>query len=276
MTYVILGQRSAEAEIPAADIGKIPEHSIISKSDVPPAVFDAPEPPTVVTPGEEEKNAEEWRRYREAKERFTLAHADDKPMLKVNLWVPVKMVQDAKMDGMRLRIFHTPRGPVMGAVKSEDSARAWLYSPCFIDPNIERGRVHFLPIAFAGFDMVLYKTGIGESTPQEAEIEGYPHFVNRNKAGDYTFRMKAAYHHIEADFPPDSKLISADGNPRDALMGLISTSDGREPKLLAQARQMQATREKVLAAQEKAQAQQPAHADAPPAPAADATPTATE
>lgn len=203
------------------------------------------EPSSILTPGEDPAvHAEALKKYRAEKERWEAAHADDKPMLEVNLWVPVRVTLQVLMDGQEVKIFHTLRGPIMALVKSEDIHRAFLYSPCFIDPNIERGRVHYLPIAFAGFEYVLYKgTSIGESTPQEAEVEGYPHFVSRNRAGDYTFRMKAAYHHIDADYPEDAKLISADGEPRDALMGLIATSDTREQKLVDRARQVAAIQE---------------------------------
>lgn len=232
--------------IAASEIDKIPTEVLISKEEIPPAKFEMEEPPRLAIAGEEDENAEQWRKYREAESRFKAIHADDKPMLKVNMWVPVKMVEEASMDGMRLRIYHTPRGPIMGAVVSEDTSRVWLHSPCFIDPNIERGRVHFLPIAFAGFTFVLYRSScFGESIPQEAEVEGYPHFVKRNKDGDYKFRMKAAYHHIEADVPDDAKLISSDGNIRDALMGLVPTTDTREPKLFEQAKQMRAAQEAV-------------------------------
>jgi len=267
VTRFELGKRSAMVEIAESEISKIPAQAIISKEPLPPAVFADPEPPTVVEPGKEEENSALWKQYREAKDRFEKAHADDKPMLKVNLWVPVTVVKDAKLDGHRLRIFHTPRGPIMGAVTSEDTHRVFLFSPCFLDPNIQRGRVHYLPIAFAGYEFVLYKTGIGESTPQEAEIEGYPHFVERNRAGDYTFRMKAAYHHIDADYPEDSKLISADFAPRDALLGLLLTTDAREQQMVDQARQALAQQQAQRAAQQVAQPA--AQQEAPAAPAAE-------
>lgn len=240
-------------DIAESEIGKIPAEAIINKEPVPPAVFADAEPPTIVEPGKEAENATLWQQYREAKDRFEKAHADDKPMFRVNLWVPITIVKDVKMDGHRVRIFHTPRGPIMGTVTSEDTHRVFLFSPCFLDPNIQRGRVHYLPIAFAGYELVLYKTGIGESTPQEAEIEGYPHFVERNRAGDYTFRMKAAYHHIDADYPEDSKLISADCTPRDALLGLLLTTDTREKQMVDQARQAQAHQQSQQAAQQVAQ-----------------------
>lgn len=196
------------------------------------------EPSTVVEPGKEEENVLAWQKYREAKARFEAEHADDEPLLSVTAMIPVRINLQVLLDGQEVKIFHTLRGPIMGIVKNEDLNRAYLYSPCFLDPNIERGRVHYLPIAFAGFEFTLYKTGMGESIPQEAEIEGYPHFVKRNRAGDYVFRMKAAYHHIEADLPDDAQLISAESKPRDALLGLIATSDTREPKLIERTRQI--------------------------------------
>lgn len=257
------------------ELHKIPKRAIISQTPKEPAKFEIDEPSSIVTPGKEEENTEEWKAYRKAKERFDAVHADDKPMVTLNLMVPVKVNLQVLMDGQDVKIFHTLRGPVMGLVKSEGVHRAFLYSPCFIDPNIERGRIHYLPIAFAGFEFTLYKGGMGESVPQEAEIEGYPFFVERNRKGDYTFRMKAAYHHIDADYPEDSKLISADGEPRDALMGLIATSDTREGKLIERGRQVQAMQEQQAQA---AQAEVPAPpSEAVTSPAEeDAGPTAAE
>lgn len=262
--YLTIGQRSAITQIAASEIEKIPKEAIISQEPIPTAVFEEAEPPTIVEPGKEAENAEAWQAYRAAKERFEKAHANDQPMLKVNIWVPITVVRSIKMDGHPIRIFHTVRGPIMGAVLSEDSTRAWLYSPCFIDPNIEKGRVHFLPIAFAGYEFCLYKSGIGESVPQEAEIDGYPHFVARNRAGDYMFRLKAAYHHIDADYPEDSKLVSVDGSPRDALMGLLLTSDSREQKMVERARRVQAFHEQQQASAPPAvPAPEPATSEAP-------------
>ncbi len=242
-----ISKRSATFDIAEEELGKIPTENIISQTPKPPAVFELEEPSCVVEAGQEEANTEAWKKYRAEKERFDAAHAGDKPMVSVTAWIPVRVNLQVLMDGQEVKIFHTLRGPVMGLVKNEDLHRAYLYSPCFIDPNIERGRVHYLPLAFAGFEFTLYKGGIGESIPQEAEIEGYPHFVERNRAGDYTFRMKAAYHHIEADYPEDAKLISADIEPRDALVGLLATSDTREQKVVDRARQVQEAQKQLAA-----------------------------
>jgi hypothetical protein len=258
-----IGKRSATCDVTEEELPKIPKENIISQQPKEPAKFEMEEPPSILSPGDDPKaHAKAQQEYRAAKERFEAAHADDPPMVTLNLWVPVKVTLQVLMDGHEVKIFHTLRGPVMGLVKSEDLHRAYLYSPCFIDPNIERGRVHYLPIAFAGFEFTLYKGGIGESTPQEAEIEGYPYFVERNRKGDYTFRMKAAYHHIDADYPEDAKLISADGEPRDALMGLVATSDTREQKLVDRARQVKALQEQQERAAQAAE-------EAPPVPQAE-------
>lgn len=231
-----IAQRTATFDVSSEERSKIPEQYIITEEQKPPAQFEMQEPSTIVEPGKEEENETAWQKYREAKERFEAMHADDAPMLKVTALIPVRINTQVLMDGRDVKIFHTLRGPIMGMVINEDLNRAYLHSPCFIDPNIERGRIHYLPIAFAGFEFVLCKTNIlGESVPQEAEIEGYPYFVKRNQEGDYIFRMKAAYHHIDADLPSDAKLISATNTPRDALMGLIATSDTREPALVESA-----------------------------------------
>ena len=82
--------------------------------------------------------------------------------------------------------------------------------------------------------------GLGESIPQEAEMRGYPHFINRNRAGDYRFRMRAAYHHIDAGHPDDAQVVIAPGAVRDSLFGLVPTSDTKERKQIAQARKLRA------------------------------------
>lgn len=163
---------------------------------------------------------------------------------KVNVWVNVLFTTKAKMDGKALKIYHTLRGPLMCQVLSEDSVKALVYSPCFLDPNIEKGRVHYLPLAFAGRYFTVYRsTCLGESVPQESEVVGYPHFVENNRKGDYKFRMRAAYHHVDADVPEGSQVVSADLSVREPLFGLVPTSDTRERKQVARARQLKAMQE---------------------------------
>lgn len=240
IAYLETGKRSTKVTVTEDILAQIPPSHIIAQEPVPPVTFDEPAPPETCEPAMEEAHAQAWAKYHAAKERFTLEHAEDKAQRAVDIWVPIKVVHHATFDGYPLRVFHTLRGPILGAVLHEDSHCAQLYSPCLIDPNIERGRVHYFPLAFAGYALTLYKTGIGESVPQEAEIQGYPSFVERNRLGDYAFRLKAAYHHIEADYPDDAQLISVDASPRDLLMGLLATSDTREERMLERARQAQA------------------------------------
>ena len=240
LRQLIIAQRTATFDVSLEERSKIPEQYILTEEAKPPVQFEMKEPSTIVEPGKEEENAIAWQKYREAKKRFEAMHVDDEPMLKVTALIPVHINKQVLMDGRDVKIFHTLRGPIMGIVINEDLNRAYLHSPCFIDPNIEKGRIHYLPIAFAGFEFVLCKTNmLGESIPQEAEIEGYPYFVKRNQEGDYVFRMKAAYHHIDADLPSDAQLISATNEPRDALMGLIATSDTQESALVKGARKVE-------------------------------------
>lgn len=234
ITYALLGKRSETTKIPESMLSKIPTSEIINVTNVPRAVFDKELA--------EDATEEDVKKFNEEKERFEAIHADDEQQVEVNLWIPVRKIKDVLMDGNRVRIFHTVRGPIMGVVLSEDTNNVYLYSPCILDPNVERGRIHYFPIAFAGFTLKLCKTYIGESVPQEAELRGYPTFVERNKKGDYSFRMKAAYNHFDADYPDDAKLVSADNHPRDALHGLIPTSDTREPALIEHAEKLSAVK----------------------------------
>lgn len=240
----LLSKRSDTLVLPPSELEKIPKEDILNVEDLKPKPYPVPEPSAVATPDAPERDiAKElaaWKAKKEEWEKLNAIPPDKKDHKVVNCWVPVTKVVEARMDGMELKIFHTVRGPIMGAIQgSEDMHRAFLYSPAYIDPNIERGRIHFLPVAFAGFEFVLYKHNcLGESIPQDAEVLGYPSFVERNKRGDYQFRMKAAYHHIEADLPDSSRVVSTELDVRSASEGAVVTSDTKEGKLIEKARAM--------------------------------------
>ncbi len=160
---------------------------------------------------------------------------------RVTAWMPVTFVLGAKMDGIPLKIFHTLRGPLLAMVVHEDSMKASVFSPCFLDPNIQKGRVHYMPIAFAGRYFTVYRNVcVGESVPQTAEIGGYPDFVKHNREGEYKFRSRSAYHHIDADLPEGAPVKSADLGVREPLFGLIPTTDTREAKEVQRMRQANA------------------------------------
>lgn len=242
MKLRVLGKRSDTLTLPPKELEKIPKDDIITVSDLEPKPYPVEEPSSVVDPSQPNrdiaKELAEWKAKKEEWEKLNAIPDHLKDHKKVNCWVPVTKVVQATMDGMELKIYHTVRGPIMGAVQgSEDLHRAFLYSPAYIDPNIERGRIHFLPVALAGFEFTMYKGNcIGESIPQEAEILGYPSFVERNKKGDYQFRMKAAYHHIEADLPDSAKVVSTDLDVRAASEGAVVTTDTKEGKLIERTR----------------------------------------
>jgi hypothetical protein len=263
MKMEILGKRSQTLHIHEDKLGDIPKENIISVEDLTPTPFPKAEPSSIALAGHEAEHEAAWQSYRAEKEEWEKHNAVPEGIKRVNAWVPVTKVHKAEMDGFELKIFHTLRGPIMAAVQSEDMNRAFVYSPCMIDPNISRGRIHFLPIAFAGYRFTIYKTsGIGESVPQEAEVRGYPSFVNNNQKGDYAFRMKASYHHIEADLSDDSKVVSVELATREAQEGLVPTSDTQEKKAVDRVRQARALTE---AAKEEADA-------APPTPPEASTP----
>ena len=162
------------------------------------------------------------------------------PYKQVDMWVPIYHVTSAKIDGLICRVYHTVRGPMVGLVMSEDSHRVTLYSPAFIDPNIQAGRVHFMPIAFAGYQITLHKPCFGEGPPEQPICLGYPEFIKQNQRGDYVMRSKGAYHHIDADIDMDACTVSVDAGVRAHIEGALVTTDTRQEKEIKQSRQLKA------------------------------------
>jgi len=206
-----ISKRSETVQMTVDEFEKLNEQAkdaIITVSDVIPPPFEAAPPPT-----EDEvastRRQKEWEAAKNAYDR----EIESKPKQKtVCFWLPVRITHRAELDGREVKIYHTLKGPVMGVVLHEDMDRAVLYSPCLLAPDTQKGRVHYVPIAFAGFEMSLSRRGacFGESIPQEAELMGYPKFIEMNKRGDYRLVMRAAYHHINANLPEDGGLVSAD------------------------------------------------------------------
>lgn len=156
----------------------------------------------------------------------------------VTVWVPVYHVLAATIDGYPVKVMHTLRGPMIGLVTSETSNSVTLYSPAYIDPNLQSGRVHYLPVAFAGYKLNVHKPCFGDSVPEQAVCLGYPAFIKHNQKGDYVMRSKGAYHHIDADVPVDAPAISADVGIRSQLEGVLVTSDSKQARTIAAARAM--------------------------------------
>jgi hypothetical protein len=209
-----ISKRSENIVMTVEEFDKLNEQAkgaIITVEDVVPPPFEAAPQPT-----EDEvasvRRQKEWEAAKEAYDREIAAKPAKK---KVCLWLPVRITHRVELDGQEVKIYHTLRGPVMGVVLHEDMDRAVLYSPCIVSPEVQKGRVHYLPIAFAGFEMSLSRRGacFGESVPQESEIMGYPRFIEMNRKGDYRFVMRAAYHHIDANLPEDGALVSVEAEP---------------------------------------------------------------
>lgn len=253
----VTGKRSEVRVYTEAEIEKLPKDAIISTEEIAAyevQEFAGKEPPEVGDESAFKQAHEAWEKAKADWDANQIKRRDEHEKARegkkqVNVWVDVLFTRIARMDGKSVKIYHTLRGPLMGQVVSEDSVKAMVYSPCFLDPNIERGRVHYLPLAFAGRYFTVYRsTCLGESVPQEAEVMGYPHFVENNRKGDYKFRMRAAYHHIDADMPEGSQVVSADLSVREPLFGLVSTSDTRERKQVARARQLDAMQKQAQSA----------------------------
>jgi len=160
----------------------------------------------------------------------------------VNFWEPVTHNTRVTMDGDELRIFHTLRGPMLGRIKRVSPPHVVLYSPCYLDPNLTQGRIHFMPFAFAGYLFTLNAhTCFGESIPDVPVATGYVRFYELNKKGEYKLQTRGAYHHIEADVAPEAQVPSVEvyEEVKEKNQGITNTSDTREPAAIAQAKVMQ-------------------------------------
>jgi len=246
----VIGKRGETRIMSNDDLAKVPAEAIIKVEAVPPPPFQKPEPlvPPPLSEGVEPTTeytaaVEAHAQWETDKAEWETLHPVDDNFKQVSVWMGVYQIAKAMLDGQEMKVFHTVRGPILGLVTSEDLHRAYLHSPCFIDPNIERGRVHYLPIAFAGFEFILYKMNcIGESVPQLSELMGYPAFIDANRRGFYQFRMRAAYHHIEADLPEDAPVLSVSTDVRAHQEGLVPTSDSREEQVIDKTRAINAAR----------------------------------
>jgi hypothetical protein len=238
LTQVVLGQRIQTFHMTQEEFDQIDvdvRKSIMSVSDVEPEAFEPAPAPTADAAGNARRQ-KEWEAAKAAHDRKIAAQ----PKLKnVTMPLAIRQTLKATVDGAEVRIFHTVRGPMIGAIAWEDTDRAGLYSPCMLDCNIRPGSVHYIPVAFAGYMFTVYKKAcIGESVPQESEIFGYPEFITQNKQGDYLFISRSALNHYDADIPASSQVVSADMSVRDAGFGIVQSTDVREriPIAHAQAR----------------------------------------
>jgi len=268
-TQEMTGQRSSEIVIPEDEVSLVPSENQISEPVVVPVTpFPTPQP---VDPGADATDLEtqKYQAALSAWEGLKAAHDADEeakpPLVKMNVWLPVMYTHKVKMDGMELRVFHSFRGPILGALKSQDSNRAVLYSPTLLDPNIEQGRVHFLPIAFGGLDFTLYRSSCtGESAPQESVALAFADFVQANRDGNYEYRSMSAYHHIDVDYPANAEVRSVGlETVRLALFGLTPTLKSGEADQLQRARQLQQMTA-MRASQQAREALSTPSADAPP------------
>lgn len=169
------------------------------------------------------------KQWNAGKAKFDEEQAALPPFKYVTANMPIYDVLEAKIDNMQVRIFHTLRGPIIGMILEHTEWKTTLYSPCFLDPNVTEGKVNCLPIAFAGYRYTLYhRNCMGESLPDEAILLGYPNFIVRNRVGDYKYRSRGAYTDILADMAEDAQFTQTENPVRQALRGLILTSDVRQ------------------------------------------------
>jgi hypothetical protein len=254
MRRALLHKKSQTILVPEPSVAQIKPENLISVTDPEPEEFpepeafpEAPVPPEDLTAsGAQEEYDTLLSTWEAQKEAWEEEQANKPPLKKVSLWIPVYHVVKATLDGHDLRIFHTVRGPIIGMVVHETSIEAVVYSPAYVDPNIKEGRVHFLPIAFAGYQLTIHKPCLGESVPDYPICLGYPSYVKQNQQGDYLFRGKGAYHDVAADLDPQASSVSIDTGLRTHMAGALVTADTRQEKEVAQAKAMQ----KLAAAQE--------------------------
>ena len=245
----ILSVRTQTTIVPENELQNVPEDHILQIEPLPDIKVNAYPIAAPVEATEEEfrtwqEKKVSWETTEFQKRRAILEERARKGLKQVTLKVPIVHTVEACLNQKPLQIYHTLRGPVLGQILSEGDDHAVLYSPCFLDPNIQSGKIHYFPIAFAGHAFtVYYATCMGKSVPQEVEAMGYPHFIERNKAGDYAFHSKAAYHHIDADYDTHTNIISATQGVRTPYFGLIPTSDTSELRLIHHAREQVRLRE---------------------------------
>lgn len=253
LTRALLHRKSITVLVPEPQLDMIKKEDIIVVED--PKEGDIPEQkfPDAPVKGDDEDDAAfatKMTSWEQAKTNWEKAQAEKPPLKRVTMWQPIYHVTQAKVDGHNLKVFHTVRGPIVGLVMGESTQTVTLYSPAYLDPNIQQGRVHFLPLAFAGYQITLHKPCFGESVPDQPICLAYPRYVKQNQQGDYIMRGKGAYHHVEADIDQDAPTVSVEPGVRAKLAGALPTSDGRQAKEIAQAKAMQA-----LQAQQRQQQQ---------------------
>lgn len=237
----LLSKRSETFLTTEENIAQIKKENIILISDPTPEELPKEEYPAAPVRGDDEDAeafAEKMKTWEEGKAKWEEEQANKPPLKKVSVWAPVYHVTEARIDGILVKVVHTVRGPMIGLVVSETSNEITLYSPAYIDPNIRKGQVHFLPVAFAGYQITLHKPCFGVNSPDQALVLGYPRFIKANQQGDYVMRSRGAYHHIEADFAEYVKPVVKDVGMRDLLRGILVTSDTRQPMEIANAEAM--------------------------------------
>ena len=237
-----LARRSTTILTTEENISKVKKEHIISvteplEEDLP-AKEEYPAAPLRADDDTDETYTEKMTAWGVAKDKWDEEQAAKPPLKKLCVWAPIYRIVEARVDGMLLKVFHTLRGPMLGLVVSETSSSVTLYSPAYIDPNIQKGMVHFLPVAFAGYQITLHKPCTGESSPDQPVVLGYPKFLKANQAGDFVMRTRGAYHHIEADFAEYAHPVVKDVGMRELLQGILVTSDTRQPQELAKAAAM--------------------------------------
>lgn len=246
----LLHKKSITILVPEDQVALIKKDDLISVTE--PEAKDLPPKetyPAAPKRGDDENDeafAAKIKSWEEGKVAWEETQAKKPPLKRVSLWMPIYHVTQARIDGMPLKVFHTVRGPVVGIVVGETSNEVTLYSPAYVDPNVQSGRVHYFPIGFAGYRYTLYKAGcLGESVPDQPVCLGYPAFVKHNQQGDYVMRGKGAYHHIEADVDLEAGTVSVDAGVRAHLEGALVTSDARQPSEISKARRLRELTEKA-------------------------------
>lgn len=239
----LLHRKSITVLVPENQLELIKKEDIIVVEDPRPGDIPEQKFPSAPVSGDDvsvEAHRAKLKAWEEQRVAWEKAQAEKPPLKRVAMWQPIYHVTQAKVDGHTLKVVHTVRGPIVGMVIGEDTQRVTLYSPAYLDPNIQPGKTHFLPVAFAGYQLTLHKPCFGDSVPDQPICLAYPTYVKRNQQGDYIMRGKGAYHHVEADIDQDSPAVSVEPGVRAKLAGALPTSDGRQAKEIAQAKAMQA------------------------------------
>ena len=212
----VIDERTSTIVMPAADLPMLDHNQVqvLNMADPGPGELPPEEtfPPCAPQePGESDaKYAEEVAAWEQRKAVWESQKSPPVRYKKVTLRHPVFHVTKVTIDQKEVKVFHTLRGPVVGIVLAEQAGWAQLRWPAFLDSQRQEDKVLYLPVAFANYLFTVHKPCFGESVPEALIVDGYLGFIAQLRGGDYTWRGKAALHHLDVDMLQEVGVVTQD------------------------------------------------------------------